>query len=84
MATSLPIHDYQPVNVFWGGSGAKILIGTCPFNRASSFAREWFAENDHFFHLEAFPPYQRMWGDKNCVKIDYGSHVNFLYCIPTK
>ena len=80
----IPIKAYQPVNVYWGNAGYAILIGTTPMNMAWSLARDWFEQNDHYFHLEYFPPYQRFWGDENCVKIDYGSHAHYLYCIPTK
>lgn len=52
----IPIHAYQPVRVFWGGSGSVIELGTCPMNMVLGFAREWFAENDHFFHLDKFLP----------------------------
>lgn len=86
MATpsGIPIKAYQPVNVYWGCSGYAILIGTAPMNMAWSLARGWFEQNDHYFHLEYFPPYQRFWGTEDCVMIDYGSHAHYLYCIPTK
>lgn len=78
----IPIPASQNVRVFWGNSNYAIEIGTTPMNMVMGLAREWFAENDHYFHLEHFPPYTRMWGDEKMVTIDYGSYTHFLYCIP--
>lgn len=80
----LPISPNTAVNVYWGGAKYGILIGTCRMASAYQFAREWMEENSHYFHVENFPPYQRMWGDENCMKIDYGSYTHYLYCIPLK
>lgn len=78
----IPIPATQKVRVLWGNSHYAIEIGQTDMNLALGLAREWFSENDHFFHLENFPPYTRMWGDEKMVTIDYGSYTNFLYCIP--
>lgn len=80
--TGVPILAHQPVMVLWGNRNGAIHIGTTDMNLAMGLAMDWFRENDHFFHLEYFPPYHRMWGDEKCVTIDYGSHANFIFCIP--
>lgn len=82
----IPIPANQKVNVYWGaiGSGIGIHIATCQMNDAMRCAREWFQENDHYFNLENFPPYYRMWGTEKILRIDYGSYANYIYCIPVK
>ena len=80
----IPIPATEIVDVYWGNSSYAIHITRTQMNMALSLAREWFWENDHYFHPDNFPPYQRMWGDKKCVKVDYGSHAHYLYCIPAK
>lgn len=80
--SGIPIPAPQKVMVMWGNASGAIHIGTTAMNMVMGMAMDWFRENDHFFHLEYFPPYQRMWGDEKLVIIDYGSHNNFLYCIP--
>lgn len=82
--SGIPIPAYQPVRVFWGNHSYAIEVGTCPMNMVLSFVHEWFEDNEHYFHLEHFPPYRRFWGTEKCVLIDYGSHSHFIYCIPTK
>lgn len=83
MYPSIPITPAKKVMVLWGNPQRGVIhLGTTEMNMAMRIAREWFSENDHFFHLEYFPPYDRMWGDESCITIDYGSHSNFVYCIP--
>lgn len=75
---------YTMVDVFWGNRGYAVKIATCQANDAMAAAWEWFRENDHFFHLENFPPYQRFLDHGTHTVIDYGSHANFLFLIPVK
>lgn len=77
-----PIPATSMVNLYWGNQHYAIQIATCPANMAMGEAFQWFKENDHFFHLENFPPYQRFLDFGSHVMVDYGSHANFLYLIP--
>lgn len=72
------------VRVLWGNPRGVIQVGKTTLDRAMALGREFFQENDHFFHLEHFPPYNRMWWDADVAIIDYGSWTNFIYCIPVK
>lgn len=72
----------QRVRVLWGNENFAIEIGECQMDKAVGFARMWFAENDHYFHLDKFPPFVRVWGTKRIAYVDYGSYAHFLYCIP--
>lgn len=78
------IPDHQKVRIFWGGFQSVFEIGSAPMEKVMGVATEWFAANDHYFHLDKFPPFIRKWGNEKMVTIDYGSYVHFLYCIPDK
>lgn len=77
-----PIPATRVVNLFWGNTNYAVQIATCHANDAMREAREWFEENDHYFHLENFPPYQRFINHDGYVSIDYGSYMHFLYMVP--
>lgn len=69
------------VNVYWGNDNYAIYIGKTAREYAMKMAFDWFKENDHYFHLENFPPYQRIWGDEYLKMVDYGSHAHYLYFV---
>lgn len=74
---------YTMVDVYWGSPAWGVFkLGTCAANLAYGMAHVWFNENDHFFHIENFPPYQRVINNGECLVIDYGSHSNFVYLFP--
>lgn len=77
--------DNIVVDVLWGNAtSSAIKVCTCYGKDAMAKAREWFSENDHFFHLDQFPPYMRIIPCNGYLYIDYGSWANFLYIFPIK
>lgn len=82
MDNGFPFPATTQVNVYWGNSNYAIKIATCQANDGMREAMAWFRENNHYFHLENFPPYHRLISHPECAIIDYGSYVHFLYFIP--
>lgn len=77
--------DNIVVDVLWGNPyDGAIKICTCYGLHAITKAWWWFQENDHFFHLDKFPPCTSVILHDGYLCIDYGSWHNFLYIIPTK
>lgn len=74
------------MKVFWGNRNYVIELGDgADLRECMRLANNWFQENDHFFHLDKFPPFRRIIGELEGTTtkvVDYGSYVNFLFFIP--
>lgn len=73
-----------PVNMYWGNAHYAVCVARNVLSKNCLIHwKEFLEEYSDYFHIDQFPPYNRLWVEGDTVLMDYGSHEHYLYIIPT-